>query len=86
MSRLDVSTVTIHEAADRLIEELSALNFTTSDKDIVCYDPEGHQLRYKLSEVVQHVRDFIEGKDDFIGEREVEFMRLQISYERGSRR
>jgi len=86
MSKLNVSNVSVQEAAERLIKELTTMNFTTSDKEIVCLDPEGHRIRYKLSEVVEHVKAVLAGKDDWIGKKEVEYMRLQIAYERGSRR
>jgi hypothetical protein len=84
--QLDVSKVSVQEAANRLIQELSTLNFSNGDKEIVCFTQEGHELRYKLSEVLQHVKNVLEGKDDPIGLREIHYMRLQIAYERGSRR
>lgn len=83
---LDIRNISLEEAADKLLQDLETLNFSTGDKDVECFDPVHGRIRYKLSEISGHVRALLAGEDDFIGRREVEMMRLQIAYERGSRR
>lgn len=98
MAKLNISTVSDKEAAEHLLGILSALNFSSEDKDIVCYPkgPDGEPLKgpdglpvriqYKLSDVPKHVRAWLNGTKDgisiAIAFREIKFAKKDLVNER----
>lgn len=93
--KLRIDDISLEEAAKRRIEQLSMLNFSTQDKEIVIpekpADPEAKmprqpEIRYKLSQATEHLRAFLRGEISPIGLFEAEVMRVTIAYEQGRRR
>jgi len=92
MAKLDFSQITDQEAAQYRIAQLSSLKLGNEEKDmrvsILTTDEEGNPktVSYMLSEAVEHIRAFLEGKPDPIGAHEVKFAKRCLAYERGGRK
>jgi hypothetical protein len=88
--KLDISQITDEEAGEFRIAQLTKLKLT-GDKRVTIitgFDEKGNPstMSYMLSEAAEHIRAYLNGTPDPIGEHEIKYAKKEIAYERGSRR